>query len=260
VAERKNVDLEKLKAHLAAAHIAFAEKSVGNPAQKSLQIQRSGYSLSIKPRVYYYGAQFEFRPGGGPKITFNSTCDPAKVVAGMDMLVQVTRVVPRTSWATKQLALITGRYPGNPVLVFDPGSRRLEIIPRPASFNQLHKFAAVKTYQLEANPKVIARDLDRLRRQSEPRRSWTRFVDDWNRKYSVQFGHELSLSASYIYAWNGFRFLLDGDDLCLDVWQPVAVSQFSEAMRLLESVQDVINQGENCGVLASRKSHQTKTT
>lgn len=254
------MDLEKLKAHLTAAHIAFAEKSVGSPPQKSLHVQRPGYSLSITPRVYYYGAQFEFRPGNGPKITFNSTCDPAKVVAGMDVLVQVTRLVPRTSWATKQLALITGRYPGNPVLGFDPGSQRLEIIPRPASFNQLHKFAAIKSYQLDANPKVIARDLNRLRRQNEPRRSWRSFVDDWNRTYSAQFGHELSLSASYIYAWNGFRFLLDGDDLCLDVWQPISVSDLAEAIRLLESVQDVMKQGRNCSVLTSGKSHQTKTT
>lgn len=162
----------------------------------------------------------------------------------MDLLLRVTRLVPRITWATKQLALITGRYPGSPVLVYDPGSERLEIIPRPASFNQLHKFAAIKTYPLDAHPKAIARDLEQLRKRSEPQCSWSSFVDDWNRKFSAQFGHELSLSASYIYAWNGFRFLLDGSDLCLDVWQPVSVSEFAEAIRLLESVQAVMKQGE----------------
>jgi hypothetical protein len=208
--------------------------------------------LSITPSVYHYGAKFEFRPGNGPKITFNAGCNPASIFAGMDLLVQVTRLVPRLNWATKQLALITGRYPGSPVLVYEPSSERLEIIPRPASFNQLHKFAAIKTYPLGANPKVIARELDRLRKRSEPQRSWSSFVDDWNRKYSAQFGHELSLSASYIYAWNGFRFLLDGNDLCLDVWQPVSVSDSAEAIRLLESVQDIMKQAEERGASASK--------
>lgn len=161
----------------------------------------------------------------------------------MDLLVAVARIVPRGGWATKRLALITGRYPRSPVLVYEPISEKLEIIPRPASFNQLHKFAAIKTYQLDANPSVIARDLNRMRRQNEPQRSWRSFVDDWNRKYSAQFGHELSLSASYIYAWNGFRFLLDGNDLGLDVWQPVSVSDFAEAIHLLESVHDIMKQG-----------------
>lgn len=238
------MDLEKLKSHLAAAQIAFAERSAGNPAKKSLRIQRPGYSLSLTPSVYYYGAQFEFQPTNSPKITFSSGCNPANIIAGMDLLVGVARIVPPVSWATKRLALITGRYPGSPVLVYDPGSERLEIIPRPASFNQLHKFAAIKTYQLAAHPKAIARDLERLRKQSEPQHSWSSFVNGWNRKFSAQFGHELSLSASYIYAWNGFRFLLDGSDLCLDVWQPVSVSEFAEVIRLLESVQAVMKQGE----------------
>lgn len=239
----KNVDLDKLKSCLTATKIGFAEESTGNPPKKSLCIQRPGYKLSITPRVYYNGAQFEFRPGNSPKIAFNSGCNPAKIIAAMDLLVTVARIVPRGSWATKRLALITGRYPGSPVLVYEPTSEKLEIIPRPASFNQLHKFAAIKTYQLDANPSVIARDLNRLRRQSQPQRSWRSFVDDWNRKYSAQFGHELSLSASYIYAWNGFRFLLDGNDLGLDVWQPVSVSDFAEAIHLLESVHDIMKQG-----------------
>ena len=230
---------------MAAAQIAFAEKSIGNPPKTILYVQRPGYSLAITPSVYYYGAQFEFRPTNGPKIAFSSGRDPARIIAGMDLLIRVTRLVPRLSWATKQLALITGRYPGSPVLVYEPSSERLEIIPRPASFNQLHKFAAIRTYQLNANPKVIARDLNRLRQQSQPQRPWRNVVDDWNRQYSAQFGHELSLSASYIYAWNGFRFLLDGDDLSLDVWQPVSVSSFPEAIQLLESVQDVMKHGES---------------
>lgn len=239
------MDLEQLKSHLAAAQIAFAEGSFGNPPKTSLHIQRPGYSLAITPSIYYYGAQFEFRPTNGPKIAFSSGRDPARIIAGMDLLIRVTRLVPRLSWATKQLALITGRYPGSPVLTYEPSSERLEIIPRPASFNQLHKFAAIRTYQLNANPKVIARDLNRLRQQSQPQRSWSSVADDWNRKYSAQFGHELSLSASYIYAWNGFRFLLDGNDLSLDVWQPVSVSSFPEAIQLLESVQDIMKHGES---------------
>ncbi len=253
------MDLEKLKTRLTAAHIAFAGRNVGNPPRNSLYIHSSGYSLSITPSVYHYGARYEFRPGSGPKIAFSSGCDPAGIVGGMDLLVHVARLVPRISWATKQLALITGRYPGSPVLVYEPSSEKLEIIPRPASFNQLHKFAAIKTFQLDANPKIIARDLDRLRQQSEPQRSWSNFVDDWNRKYSARFGRELALSASYIYAWNGFRFLLDGNDLGLDVWQPVAVSDFAEAIRLLESVEDIMKQAKECGIPASGKPYQTKS-
>ena len=245
------MDLEKLKSHLTEAEVVFTERGVGNPPKNSLHIQRPSYSLSITPSVYYYGAQFEFRPANGPKITFNSACNPARIVAGMDLLVRVARLVTRLNWAASRLALIAGRYPGSPVLVYEPNSERLEIIPRPASFNQLHKFAAIRTYQLDTSPKVIARDLNRLRQQNQPQRSWSSFVDDWNRKYSAQFGHELSLSASYIYAWNGFRFLLDGDDLCLDVWQPVSVSGFAEAIRLLESIREVMGEVE--------KSHQTKT-
>lgn len=240
------MDLEKLKSHLAAAQIAFAERSAGNPPNTSLHVQRPGYNLSVTPRVYYYGARFEFRPNNGPKITFNSGRNPAKTIAAMDLLVGVARIVPCVSWAKKQLALITGRYPGSPVLVYESSSERLEIIPRPASFNQLHKFAAIKTHGLDANPKLVARELERLRKQSEPQRSWSSFVDDWNRKYSAQFGHELSLSTSYIYAWNGFRFLLDGNDLCLDVWQPVSVCDFTEATRLLDSVHDVMKPDEEC--------------
>lgn len=163
----------------------------------------------------------------------------------MDLLARVARLAPRLNWATKQLALIAGRYPGSPVLVYEPSSERLEIIPRPPSFNQLHKFAAVRTYQLDANPKTIVSELNRLRQQSQPQRTWSSIVDDWNRKYSAQFGHELSLSASYIYAWNGFRFLLDGNDLSLDVWQPVSVPSFPEAIQLLESIQDIMKRGEN---------------
>lgn len=239
------MDLEQLKSHLAAAQIAFAEGSLGNPPKTSLHIQRPGYSLAITPSVHYYGAQFEFRPGNGPKITFNSGRNPARNIAGMDLLIRVARLVPRLRWATRQLALITGRYPGSPVLVYEPTSERLEIVPRPASFNQLHKFAAIRTYPLDAKPTVIARDLHRLRQRSQPQRSWRSVVDDWNRKYSPRFGHELSLSASYIYAWNGFRFLLDGNDLSLDVWQPVSVSGFPEAIQLMKSVQDVMTQSEN---------------
>jgi len=240
------VDLEKLKALLRTAQIAFAERSVPNssPPGKTLQVQRSGHSLSITPSVYHYGAHFEIRPGSGPKIAFNSAGNPAKIVAAMDLLARVARLAPRLNWATKQLALIAGRYPGSPVLVYEASSERLEIIPRPPSFNQLHKFAAVRTYQLDANPKTIVSELNRLRQQSQPQRTWSSIVDDWNRKYSAQFGHELSLGASYIYAWNGFRFLLDGQDLCLDVWQPVSSSAFAEAIRLLESVQEIIKESE----------------
>ena len=243
------MDLEKLKALLRAAHIAFAERSVSNssPPRKALHIQRPGFSVSITPSVYHYGANIEVRPGNGPKITFNSAGNPAKLVAAMDTLVQVARLLPRLNWATRQLALITGPYPGSPVLLYEPCADRLEIIPRPPSFNQLHKHAAVRTYQLDADPKTIASQLNRLRRQSQPRRPWSRIVDDWNRKYSGQFGHELSLGTSYIYAWNGFRFLLDGEDLCLDVWQPVSSSAFTEAISLLESVQDVLKKSETPG-------------
>ena len=143
------MDLEKLKAFLRAAQIAFAERSVpnSNPPRKTLQVQRNGYSLSITPSVYHYGAHFEIRPGSGPKIAFNSAGNPARIVAAMNLLVKVARLAPRLNWATKQLALIAGRYPGSPVLVFESSGERLEIIPRPPSFNQLHKFAAVRTYR-----------------------------------------------------------------------------------------------------------------
>jgi hypothetical protein len=244
------VDLEKLKALLRTAHIAFAERSVPNssPPRKALHVQRPGFSVSITPSVYHYGANIEMRPVNGPRITFNSAGNPAKLVAAMDTLVQVARLAPRLNWATRQLALITGPYPGSPVLLYEPCADRLEIIPRPPSFNQLHKHAAVRTYQLDADPKTIASQLNRLRRQNQPRRSWSSIVDDWNQKYSGKFGHELSLGASYIYAWNGFRFLLDGEDLCLDVWQPVSNSAFTEAISLLKSVQDVMKspKAPNC--------------
>jgi len=237
------VELGKLKAHLAAAQVTFAEKSLSNPPKESLHIQRPGYSLFVTPSVYHYGAYFEIRPGrGSKKIAFNSAGNPAKIVAGLDLLVQVAKLAPHLNWATKQLALIAGRYPGSPVLVYEPSSERLEIIPRPPSFNQLHKFSAIKTYPLDVNPKAIARELGRLRQQNQPQRPWSSVVDDWNRKYSGRFGHELSLGASYIYAWNGFRFLLDGTDLCLDVWQPVSSTQFAEAIFLLESVQDILKE------------------
>lgn len=240
----KSVDLEKLKAVLHAAQVDFAEGTVpnSNPPRKTLQIQRAGYGLSVTPSVYHYGAHIEIRPACGPRITFNSGGSPAKLVAAMDILMQVAKRAPRLKWATRQAALITGPYPGSPVLLYEPCVERFEIIPRPPSFNQLHKHAAVRTYSLDADPKTITSELNQLRQQNQPQRSWSSIVDDWNRKYSGKFGHELSLGASYIYAWNGFRFLLDGEDLCLDVWMPVSSSAFPEAVRLLQSVKDVLEQ------------------
>jgi len=36
------------------------------------------------------------------------------------------------------------------------------------------------------------------------------------------------------------RFLMDGDDLSMDVWGPVFSAAFPEAIRLLESIQAVL--------------------
>jgi hypothetical protein len=87
---------------------------------------------------------------------------------------------------------------------------------------------------------LIATDLIQLHQENTPKRSWESFVEDWNCQYSASFGHELALSASYIYAWNGMRFLMDGDDLSMDVWGPVFSVAFPEAIRLLESIQAVL--------------------
>ena len=248
-AKLKNVDLEKLRDALQKARIAFTERPVPhvNPATVSLVVQRNGYILSVTPTVYYYGAVVEIRPNRGPRICFHWNKDPAELVAVMDLLVQVRQLTARLRprWATRQLALITGRGPGSPVLVFQPACARFGIIPRPPSFNQLHKWAAVREYGLGPSPKIIARDLVQLYQQNTPSCSWRRVVDDWNCKYSASFGHELTLNASYIYAWNGMRFLLDGDDLALDVWTPVSSAAFPEIARLLESVQNVLGKVAN---------------
>ena len=243
------MDLEKLRVALQKAGIAFTERPVAhvNPATISLVVQRKAYTLSVTPTVYYYGAVVEIRPDGGPRVCFHSSKDPAELVATMDLFVQVRQLTAqlRPRWATRQMALITGRGPGSPVLVFQPACARFGIIPRPPSFNQLHKWAAVKEYGLGTSPKIIARDLVQLYQQNTPSRSWRSVVDDWNRKYSASFGHELTLSASYIYAWNGMRFLLDGDDLAMDVWAPVSSAAFREIVRLLDSIQAVLGNAAN---------------
>src|ERR1039458_304005 len=118
----------------------------------------------------------------------------------------------RPKWATRQMALITGSNPGSPVLVYEPWCAVIAIIPRPASFNQLHKHSPVKKYKIGASPRTIVTDLIRLHQQNTPKRSWESVVADWNCLYSASFGHELTLSASYIYASNGMRFLMDGDE------------------------------------------------
>jgi hypothetical protein len=87
---------------------------------------------------------------------------------------------------------------------------------------------------------LIATDLIQLHQENTPKHSWESFVEDWNCQYGASFGHELALSASYIYAWNGMRFLMDGDDLSMDVWGPVFSVAFPEAIRLLESIQAVL--------------------
>jgi hypothetical protein len=143
------------------------------------------------------------------------------------------------------MALITGSNPGSPVLVYEPWCACIAIIPRPASFNQLHKHSPVKKYKIGASPKTIVTDLIRLHQQNTPKRSWESVVADWNCLYSASFGHELTLSASYIYAWNGMRFLMDGDDLSMDVWGPVFSVAFPEAIRLLESIQAVLGKTAN---------------
>ncbi len=240
----KNVTLDKLRDALRKAQIVFTERPVphANPATTALVVQRAGYEMSVTPTVYYDGPVVEIRPSGGPAIRFHTNRDPAELVAAMDTLVQVQRLAGRLQpkWATRQLALLTGRRPGSPVLVYQAGCARLGIIPRPPSFNQIHKHAAVKEYRLGASPKLIARDLAQLHQQNTPRRSWQSVTDDWNCRYGAAFGHELTLSASYIYAWNGMRFLLDGDDLALDVWALVCSAAFPEAIRLLESIQAVL--------------------
>jgi hypothetical protein len=184
----------------------------------------------------------EIRPSGGPRISFHSSKDPAELVAVLDTFVQVRELAARLQpkWATRQIALIAGRNPGSPVLVYEPCCDRIAIIPRPASFNQLHKHSPVMKYKIGASPKTIATDLIRLHQQNTPKRSWEIVVADWNCQYSASFGHELTLSAAYIYAWNGMRFLMDGDDLSMDVWGPVFSVAFPEAIRLLESIQAVL--------------------
>ena len=240
----KIVDLDRLKGALQEARIAFTERLVPhtNPAMIALVVQRAGYSLSVTPTLYYHGPVVEIRPNGGPRINFRSSKDPAELVAVMDTFVQVRKWAARLQpkWATRQMALITGSNPGSPVLVYEPCCARLAIIPRPASFNQLHKHSPVKKYKIGASPKLIAADLIQLHQQNTPKRSWESFVEDWNCQYSASFGHELTLSASYIYAWNGMRFLMDGDDLSMDVWGPVFSVAFPEAIRLLESIQAVL--------------------
>ena len=238
------MDLDKLKDALQKARIAFSERLVphANPATTCLVVQRVGYALSVTPTLYYHGPVVEIRPSGGPRISFISNKDPAELVAVMDTFVQVRKWAARLrpKWATRQLALITGSNPGSPVLVYELCCARLAIIPRPASFNQLHKHSPVKKYKIGASPKLIATDLIQLHQENTPKRSWESFVEDWNCQYSASFGHELALSASYIYAWNGMRFLMDGDDLSMDVWGPVFSAAFPEAIRLLESIQAVL--------------------
>ena len=238
------MDLDKLKDALQKAGIAFTERLVphANPATTSLVVQRMGYALSVTPTMYYHGPVVEIRPSGGPRINFHTNKDPAELVAVMDTFVQVRKLAARLQpkWATRQMALITGRSPGSPVLVYEPCCARLAIIPRPASFNQLHKHSPVKKYKIGASPKLIATDLIQLHQENTPKHSWESFVEDWNCQYGASFGHELALSASYIYAWNGMRFLMDGDDLSMDVWGPVFSVAFPEAIRLLESIQAVL--------------------
>ena len=238
------MDLDKLKDALQKARIAFSERLVphANPTTTCLVVQRVGYALSVTPTLYYRGPVVEIRPSGGPRISFISNKDPAELVAVMDTFVQVRKWAARLQpkWATRQLALITGSNPGSPVLVYEPCCARLAIIPRPASFNQLHKHSPVKKYKIGASPKLIATDLIQLHQENTPKRSWESFVEDWNCQHSASFGHELALSASYIYAWNGMRFLMDGDDLSMDVWGPVFSAAFPEAIRLLESIQAVL--------------------
>ena len=238
------MDLDKLKDALQKAGIAFTERLVphANPATTSLVVHRVGYALSVTPTIYYHGPVVEIRPSGGPRINFHSNKDPAELVAVMDTFVQVRKWAARLQpkWATRQMALITGRNPGSPVLVYEPCCARMAIIPRPASFNQLHKHSPVKKYKIGASPKLIATDLVQLHQENTPKRSWESFVEDWSCQYGASFGHELALSASYIYAWNGMRFLMDGDDLSMDVWGPVFSVAFPEAIRLLESIQAVL--------------------
>jgi hypothetical protein len=245
----KNVDLDKLKDALQKAQIAFNECAVPHtdPARMALVVQRTGYTLSVSPNVYYHGPDVEIRPSVGPKIRFHSSRSPAELVAAMDTFVGVARMAARLrpKWATRQMALITGSNPGSPVLVYEPWCACIAIIPRPASFNQLHKHSPVKKYKIGASPRTIVTDLIRLHQQNTPKRSWESVVADWNCQYSASFGHELTLSASYIYASNGMRFLMDGDDLSMDVWGPVFSVAFPEAIRLLESIQAVLGKTAN---------------
>lgn len=230
------MDMGKLKAFLEKAHLAYSEPGT---SPSSLLLARPGCQILITPGVYYYGAAFELLTNNG-RVKFTSSANPAKVVAGIDFLVRVRQCLPRLIWARKKLALITGPYPGMPVLIYAPAGDLAEIIPRPPGFNQLHKFAAIESFPLTADPQMVANRLEQLRLGTVPRRPWSSVVDDWNRKHSAQFGHELSLGASYIYAWDGLRFLLDGRDICLDVWRPVPSKVFPEVTRLLESLHSAL--------------------
>lgn len=244
-----------IREQLFQAHIAFTEKnSSSSPSQKIFCITRPGYSLSITSHLYLPPA-IQIKPYKGPTIEFDLEKGLANFVGAMDALVQIARLTPRVNWSRRQLALISGSYPGSPVLVYDPHPAHFKIVPRPSSFNRLHKYAAVKTYRIDDDPRMIARQLQSLRQQCQPPKDWKRIVEDWNQKYSNRFGHELSLSASYIYTWTDVRFLLDGKDLCLDVCGLVPMAAFDDVIRLMESIRDVMQQSAG----APPNAHQTKT-
>jgi hypothetical protein len=230
------MDMGKLRAFLEEAQIPFSEPGT---SPSSLHLSRPSCQILITPGVYYYGANFELLTNNG-HVKFNSSANPAKVVGGIDFLVRVRQCSPRLIWARKKLALITGPYPGTPVLVHAPAEDAAEIIPRPPGFNQLHKSAAIESFPLTTDPQRVADRLEQLRLQTLPSRPWASVVADWNRKHSAQFGHELSLGASYIYAWDGLRFLLDGRDLCLDVWRPIPSNNFPEVILLLETLRSTL--------------------
>jgi hypothetical protein len=69
----------------------------------------------------------------------------------------------------------------------------------------------------------------------------------------------LSLRASYIYAWNGFRFLLDGQDLCLDVWPRSPVLRLPKRP-LARSVQEVIKKPRRRPDFAPPRGNPVKPT